>query len=250
MAPAHSIISPTSFDVTKVKFGVPKNLDNGGKIIPVYYDEGQFVVQTPKLSAPYGVNRWDNASNGGGGGGGGGVKLSLDVSFGNHADPERPELAAFFNMAQELNSLFVAEALDKSNAWFKKKFSSVDVIEALYTSLIKYSKDKNTGEISHTYPPTFKISLPQRDGNNAFQTYTKDKEMIEFETIDMKGGELIAIIQCTGIWVAGGKFGCTWRAAQLKVFPNSKKLPAFAFKSDPEEDYESFVSGAALAMEG
>ena len=222
-------ITAADFDISKVKFGTAKNLDNGGKIIPISYNDGQFIVQTPKLSCPYGVSVWENSD-----------KHSVEVSFGKHE--ENSDLGAFFSMAQELNKLILNEALDKSNAWFKKKHTQIEVIEALYTSLIKYSKDKTTGEISHAYPPTFKIGLPKSpDGNWRFQAYSAERELVDFGAINLKGGEMIALIQCTGVWVAGGKCGCTWNAVQVKVFPNGKSLPPFAFLPDPEEDYADFV---------
>ena len=219
-----TIISANAFDISKVTFGTPKSLDSGGKHIPVYYDGNQFMVQTPKMRTPYGVNRWENP--------GGDFKLSIDMSFGNFGDD--PKLNAFHKMMSELNTAFVREALDNSNAWFKKKFSSIDVIDALYTSLIKVSKDKVTHEPSDIYPPTFKLSLLQRNGADTFTVYDAAKEKTELSQVEMKGADLLAIIQCNGIWIAGGKFGCTWRAVQMKVFPSKSHLPRFAFKADPE----------------
>jgi hypothetical protein len=228
MASNNAILLPVNFDVSKISFGVPKNLDNGGKIIPIAYEGRPLVLQTPKLTTPYGANRWDNDR------GGGGVKISIDLSFGNPA--ENPELKPFFEMVKELNKLFIDEAFKNSNAWFKKKYVNTEVIEALYTSLIKYSKDKVTGEPSTTYPPTFKVQLPQRDGNYTFQVYDAQKQQIDFDAVDMKGGEILSIIQCTGVWVAGGKFGCSWKAVQLKVWPRMSKLMPFAFVDEVEDD--------------
>lgn len=232
MAPNGTILAPVNFDVSKVSFGAPKSLDNGGKIIPINYDGGVFLVQTPRMHVPYGVNRWDNSTERGST-----VKLSVDLSFGT-MDDAPADRAAFFGMMTALNKLFVDEAYNNSNAWFKKKYTSVDVIEALYTSLTKYSKDKQTGEVSHQYPPTFKLQLPQQDGVYKFQAYDSAKQLVDFDAIDLKGGEMVAIMQCSGVWVAGGKFGCTWRAVQIKVFPRASKLKAFAFVEDDDADYE------------
>jgi hypothetical protein len=41
-------------------------------------------------------------------------------------------------------------------------------------------------------------------------------------------------MRCTGIWIAGGKFGCSWRAMQIRVRrPNA--LPPCAFAYDDDE---------------
>lgn len=228
----NTIIKPDDFDVSKVKFGMPKSLDNGGKHIPIYYDGNPFMVQTPRMRTPYGVNRWENP-------GSDQPKLSLDLSFGNYK--EDPKLVSFFGMMDSLNKTVLREGLDNSTQWFKKKYTSIDVIEALYTSLIKVSKDKITHEPSDIYPPTFKIALQQRAGKDAFEVYDESKSQIDLSSVEMKGAEMLAIIQCNGIWVAGGKFGCTWRAVQMKVFPSKSVLKRDAFKADPEEDYASFL---------
>jgi hypothetical protein len=57
-------------------------------------------------------------------------------------------------------------------------------------------------------------------------------------------------MQCTGVWFAGGKFGLSWKAVQVRL----DSVPASlgrgpAFKSDEDEDDAPFVSagGAAFA---
>ena len=224
---ANNIVLPSKFDISKVKFGAPKNLDNGGKVISVNYDGKQFVVQTPKMRCPYGINKWENER-------GGPPKLSIDASFGSFEDDQK--LGHFHEMMNQLNRLFVKEALDNSNAWFKKKFTSTDVIEALYTSLIKVPKDKLTGEPSTAFPPTFKVSLPN---TGSCEMYDSNRQRIDMDAVDLKGADVQAIIQCSGVWIAGGKFGCTWRGVQLQVFPNQNRLPAFAFVADEDCDYDS-----------
>ena len=37
-----------------------------------------------------------------------------------------------------------------------------------------------------------------------------------------KGVNIVAIIQCGGLWFANGKFGCTWRLFQAVVQPKMK----------------------------
>ena len=219
---ANSIVQGKSFDISKVTFGQLKALENGGKLIPVYYDGNPFIIQTPKMKSPFGASRWENTDRGAA------VKVSIDLSFGDYA--ESKDLTAFYNMINELNTFFVSQAIDNSNAWFKKKYNSVEVVEALYTSLIRHSKEGQ-------YPPTFKISLPMRNDVNTFKTYNANMEKIEFDTVDIKGGEVQAIVRCNGIWIVGGKFGCTWKTEQIKVVPNPRHMPPFAFKEDPETAY-------------
>jgi hypothetical protein len=116
-----------------------------------------------------------------------------------------------------------------SVAWFKKKHSQ-DVVEALMTPLIKLPKDKDK------YPPTFKISLPMRDGRPMFDTYDHSKQEVDFAGIDFKGAEVVVIMRCNGVWLAGGKYGCTFRAEQIKVYP-SIKVCLSRLVADDESEY-------------
>ncbi len=228
------VVLPSDFDISLVTFGVPKSpqsaqtqsAQSAMKFVPILYDGRPLFMQTPKLHCPYGVNRWDNN-------GVGAVKVSIDVSMGR-AD-EGKDKTAFFEAIKALNKRVVDEAFQNSVLWLKKTFKSLDVIEALNTPMIKYDKDKVTGEVSTAYPPKFKIQLPQRDGKWAFETYDAKKERIDFDSVEIKGGEVVSLILCTGVWVAGGKFGCSWKAMQLKVYPHLGHLKPFAFVEETDE---------------
>jgi hypothetical protein len=122
--------------------------------------------------------------------------------------------------------------------WLKKKYNSVDVVEALYTPMVKYAKDKTTGEITDKYPPTFKLKIPFV--NSAFQceVYDNKRKTVDLkqliDTGAFKGAKVTAIIQCLGIWVAGGKYGCSWKVLQMRVSP-PQTIKGYAFK-DLEDD--------------
>lgn len=222
-----SIILPTNFDVSKLSFGNVKTLDNGGKIVGVYYDSKPLVLQTPEMSAPFGISKWspDGPSSAN-------EKHTLELSF--KGRDERKSLDAFFNVLSALDKFMVEGGMERSQEWFKKKFSVVDVVEALYTPCVKHAKDKMTGEITDKYPPTFRLSLPTKDGKYTFDTYDNDKERVDLSQIETKGAKVTAIIQFNGVWLAGGKFGCMWKTVQMRVVPPST-IKGFAFQ-DLEDD--------------
>ena len=51
----------------------------------------------------------------------------------------------------------------------------------------------------------------------------------------MKGSKIRALIQCTALWFAGGKFGCSWKVAQLCVQVPAR-LNHYAFVADSEDE--------------
>jgi hypothetical protein len=66
------------------------------------------------------------------------------------------------------------------------------------------------------------------------------------EDVLSKRTKVTAIIQCTGVWFAGGKFGTTWKAAQLRVDSQPEQIRGPAFRSDAP-DIRAFVAKATAA---
>ena len=140
-------------------------------------------------------------------------------------------------------------AMDNSHAWFKKAKISEDAIRELYTPQVKISLDPDTGEPS-AYPPKFTYKVVKRDGKfQNFTIYDNDKkvfdvnkttdEPVEFENVVMKGALVKVVLKCNGIWVANGKFGCTWRAEQMRVKVPEGGLRDFAILSDSDDEGDS-----------
>lgn len=232
-----SIILPSKTDIetfeSKISYGIPKALDNGGKVIYMYFDKKPFIIQTPEMIAPFGLSRWsaDNSIN---------EKISIDLSF--KEKDIRPSLKAFYKMLSIIDKKLVSDGLENSMSWFKKKITTEAVVDALYTPLVKNPKDKDTGEIIDKYPATFRLALPYRDGVFQCKIF-KDKEEVDIESMEIKGSKVTAIMQCVGIWVAGGKFGCSWKALQVRVIPQ-ESLTSYAFQdenivdSDEDDEYD------------
>jgi hypothetical protein len=84
--------------------------------------------------------------------------------------------------------------------------------------MIKHAKDKDTCEPTDKYPPTFKMNLPFCDGKFACEVYDDKRNLIDLNDIQTKGARVTALIQCTGIWLAGGKFGRHKKREKFAVF--------------------------------
>jgi hypothetical protein len=166
----------------------------------------------------------------------------------------------------ELEAKIKADALTHSKDWFGKVHSSPDVIDALYTPMLKYSKDKLTGNPDLTKAPTLRVKLPlwegvwkclicDEDGNKLFPG-EPTKTPLDFIK---KGTNLAVIMQCGGLWFANGKFGVTWKLAQavvqrpkgsltdeclIKLKPSDKARLKAA--PAPDADDDSAVAGAQV----
>lgn len=235
---ATNVILPRDFDPSLVSFSEPRQLESGGRSIFLSYDGQPFSVQTPEMNAPFGMSNYKDRA-----GGVGPDKYTLDLSFKGIA--ERPNIRAFFTMLETIDRMMIEYGLANSQTLFKKRHTSADVVAALYTPAIKFSKDRNTGEVNDRYPPTFKMALPQKDGNFLCESYDARRNRIDLPDVDTKGSSVTAITRCVAIWVINGKFGVTWKALQLRVTPSSS-LRGYAFRETDEDKVPDLPPRRAL----
>jgi hypothetical protein len=225
----NSVILAKDFDIKHIKLGALRTLDNGGKVVYVNYKGSPLIIQTPKLKAPFGLSNWEG-------------KYSVDLSLSGY-DGSIEGVTTFFNVLSQLDEQMLEQGMANGMAWFKRKMASTDVVDALYTRNVKFPKDRNTGEITDKYPPTFKLSIPTRDGKFQVDAYDVKKEKIDISSVELKGAKITALAQCLGLWVAGGKFGCSWKVIQLRVEP-LESIQGYAFHDmDESQKEESDIDG-------
>jgi hypothetical protein len=202
-----NIVSPASFDVSKVTFRAPKVLDSGAKFVSVDYNERQLMTQTPSMVIPYGLNVYDKA---------GPTTYSVDVSF--RGVEENPRVKAFYDMLVAFDERLVNAGLENAQAWFKMPGASREVIKAFYTPSIKVSTDREGKP--KPYPPTLKVKLPKKNGTFEAQFYDSEKRPYEGVTVEellVKGSSATFLLKCVGLWFAGTKFGASWKAVQVRM---------------------------------
>ncbi len=203
------------FDIKHVRLGTLKTLDNGGKIVYINYKGKPLILQTPKLKSPFGLSNWEG-------------KYSIDMSLAGY-DGTNENVTSFYKALSAIDDLLMEEGMQNGMAWFKRKISSKDVVDALYTRNVKFSKDKATGEFTDKYPPTFKVAIPRRDDAFQCDVYDASRNKIDLNNVEVKGAKVTVLAQCLGVWLAGGKFGCSWKVIQLRVEPQ-ESIHGYAFR--------------------
>jgi hypothetical protein len=107
---------------------------------------------------------------------------------------------------------------------------SEDAVDALWTPMVKYPKDKETGEADLSRSPTLRVKIPFWEGVwktelydvNSTQIFPDtDNAMITPKDLIAKGANVALVILCGGIWFANGKFGVTWKLFQGVVKPKT-----------------------------
>tara|TARA_Y100000589_G_scaffold181492_1_gene171824 strand:- start:1160 stop:1930 length:771 start_codon:yes stop_codon:yes gene_type:complete len=221
-----SVVKARDIDINNVGYSAPKVLKNGGKTVYINYDKQKFIVQVPKMSTPYGLSNYNG-------------KYSLNLSFKNLDNND--DLRLFFSHLSALDEKIMEDACDNSIAWLNKKNIQKEVISDFYSPIIKHAKDKKTGEITNQYPPTINIKVPFWDNKFTCDIYDHEKNKVEdnFETVLHKGSQFQSLIQCTGIWFAGSKFGCSWKFLQIRV-SKKQNISGYCFiDSDSDNDNDN-----------
>lgn len=221
-----SIYLPSEIDLNAITFSQPRQLEKtGGKMIYLYHNKKPLVMQIPMMYAPYGMNQWPLD--------GPATKYNIDVSFQGHEND--PNISSLLEVMCNFDSTIVQAGMTNSLTWLKEKISNAEVMKAKYTPMVKYSKNEH-GEISNKYPPTFRFQIPFKDGQFMCDTYNLNKELMDLSDLVTKRARVSALLQCNGIYVAGGKIGCTWKAIQMRIIPGSTPIPkGYAFLEDDED---------------
>lgn len=222
--PKPQIVKSENLNVEHIEYSEPKKLSHGGQAIYINYDGKPLILQTPKMNMPWAMGKFDGDI----------PKYSLDLSF--KGMDNNPTLENFYKAFSMLDEKLVNDGVSNSMSWFKKKNQSKDVCKALYATQIKVSKDKN-GEPDGKYPPTMKVKVPWKDGTFQCDAYDYNKKLIEedLSNVLVKGTQVQALIQCVGMWFAGGKYGCSWKVVQMKVTPPAG-IHGYSFIDDSEDD--------------
>jgi hypothetical protein len=208
----NSIILTKDLDISKITYDEPRKLENGGKMIYISFKNNPLRIQTPQCYLPFGINVYKNEDSGS-------ETHSMEFSF--DGKDTKQTLMDFYEKMRSFDELNIQKGFEYQQSWFRKKYPNKEVIEALYTTMVKFPKDKN-GEISTEWPPTFKFKLPFINKEYKFEMYDKANKKIDPSTVQTKGARAVAILKCNGIWLAGGKFGMSWKAEQIQITPPNK----------------------------
>lgn len=224
MTSAKMILSGTNFDAnTDIKYSKMKVDSRGGKSVGILNSTSNTAtyISTP-LMLTWGVNEYVDDNSGR-------VTYDLALQFPNE-EYAKEDTTNFLNNMIEFESKIKKDAITNAKEWFGKAKMSEDAIDALWTPMLKYPKDKNTGEPDTDRAPTIKVKIPFWDGEWKTELYDIEQNLV-FPSPDggsstpkdliVKGSHAAAVLLCGGIWFANGKFGVTWRLFQGVIKPKA-----------------------------
>lgn len=183
----------------------PKRNFKGGLRIDIGYAcesmrADTYLIQTPKLRAPFGLGMHENEGN---------TSYSLSMSLDEYQTAGSVH-KEFMEGIQAIDEKITKLAAENSVQWFKKPMK-LEVIQELFRPSIKMNPN---GE----WPPTFKLKVPYYNNKMNCRFYNAHKQQIEGSAIT-KGSQCISLVQLSHLWFLDRQFGCTWVTKQVQVFP-------------------------------
>ena len=226
-----AIIFPKDFKASNVTVSPVKVMDSGAKQAYANYDGHSMMMQVSGLSVPYGMSVFDKA---------GPIKYSVDLSLKGY-EGDNAKVKQIYDAFHSLDEHMIDLGVKFSKQWFKADMNR-EIVKAFYTPCVRFSKDAEGN--NKPYPPTLKVQLKQRDGKFETAVYDEAKQPLKdipLEEILVKHAVISSLIQCTGVWFAGSKFGLSWKAVQIKADSLPESIRGFAFR---DEDAPAVSSSA------
>ena len=234
-------ILPKSVDVSKLRYSEVRTLASGSKSIYVNYGTQKLRIQTPVMHMPYGIGEGFEDKN----------KApapelkkntdkKYDVTLSFKGSEENPKIQTFLDKMREIEVEIIDKAFENREPWFKDDYDGNKAFVArMFSPMIKIDKDPKTGKVVGKYPPTLRVKVPYDGVNDKFNfdSFDMDNNDINFSDIiaKLKGGKTQLIIELTGIWMAGGKYGCTWKVISGKFQLAQSNKMSFIQDSDTEK---------------
>lgn len=221
------VVLGNKLDVNNIEYSDIKTNQSGGKHIFIKGpNQTSLFLQTPIMRVPFGLKTFDENNK----------RWSLDLSFKNNDK--------FLKIMQDFNEKILNDATKKTKKWFNKT-NKKEVLQELYSSSVKYSKNRETGEIDNKYPPTLKLNVTNYDNKwDNVKVFDKNRNILD-EDLDkllIGGCEVRMIIKCKGIWFINGKFGCNWALVQCETKTNINNEYEYSFIDSDDEDIDELSS--------
>ena len=238
---AERIIDGTLFNVNDIMYTTPKATPQGAKSVNILNKKTKtgLTLSTP-LMLTWGASEYVDQASGVGDG-----KFTLSLQFPGK-EYETDDTTAFLKNMKALEDKIKADALVYSKEWFGKVHKSAEVVDALWTPMLKYSKDKASGDYDYSRPPTLRIKLPQWEGVFKTEIYSEDGDKLfpgsdsSVSPLDYlkKGSNIMTLIQFAGIWFVNGKFSASWKLVQAVVQKPKPTLQGQCFLKLKTQDKE------------
>ena len=239
------ITKAKNFKASQIVYKPAKVNARGGKNVQIQIKGNPLVIQFP-LMLTWGVNEFTDESSGR-------VSYDMALQFGGGVS----SVEKFQKAMKELEDKILDDATsEKCKEWFGKSKMSREVAEAMMYPILKYPKVKDgptKGDPDYDRFPTLKLKLPYWENKFSVEFYDMNRKPIFIPSADIenspqgnktpmdvvpKASYVKGLLACTGIWMAGGRFGVTWKIVQANVRPPTRLVGTGTCHIDDDSDDE------------
>uniref|UniRef100_A0A6C0C3U3 Uncharacterized protein n=1 Tax=viral metagenome TaxID=1070528 RepID=A0A6C0C3U3_9ZZZZ len=248
MSASDSITKAKLFNPSNVTYKAPLVNKRGGKSVMCQLNGAPIVLQFP-LMLTWGINERVDEQSG---------RVSYDMAL-QFEKGKSSSIDKFESALQKFQDKILDDAVSKSKEWFGKSKLSREVAEAMMYPILKHPKKKDgSGEPDFERSPTLKLKIPFWDNKYNIELYSMEGKpaYLPEDTarkmgidspqgvrcpVDLvpKASHVKGLLACTGVWMAGGRFGVTWKLVQACVRPPVRLVGSgqchIAEDSDDEE---------------
>jgi hypothetical protein len=243
--PTEMIVKAKAFQPTEITYKPAVVNARGGKNVKIQFRGNPLVLSVP-LMFTWGVNERVDESSG---------RISYDTSLVFETE-KSSSINSFCEKMKVLENKVLDDACSKSKEWFGKSKLSREVAEAMMYPILKYPKDKNSGELDLSRNPNMKLKLPYWEGVFNLELYDMKGKPLFLPTKEGDEGpqgsktpvDLVpsrtyvkGLVACNGIWMAGGRFGLTWKLIQAQVRPPVRLVGTGVCHIDSDSDDEELL---------
>ena len=217
------IISGETFNPSRdIKYSKPKVNTSGGKSIGILNaaTNSATFLATP-LMMTWGVSEFVDKKTSD-------KSYSMSLQFPGE-EYNTPAISKFRANLAKFEEKVKSDALANQKEWFGKSTMTAEHVALFWTPMLKFAKGEN-GEPDHAKNPTLNVKLPIWEGTWNVELFDPQSRKIfpdanneHLTPVDLiaKGSHVAVVLQCGGVWFAGGKFGVTWKLFQGVVKPKT-----------------------------
>jgi hypothetical protein len=244
---ASTIIPCSELNIKDLKFYAPKATQGGGKNVGIMHTRTHTGL---RMSLPimftFGASDYQ-----------GNQQFSFSLQFPDTKDDSvSPEYAECLHRLVEFEANLKQKVLEYSKDWLGKQLKSIEMVDMIWTPMLKYPKNSETKEPDYSRSPTLNVKLPCWDGKWSSEVYDENRvklfpnpEETEITPLQFitRGNNMATIVQCGGLWIVGGKMGVTWKLVQTVVKQQNTSISGVCHINLKETDKNKLSSVADLS---
>ena len=175
-------------DVSNISFGKIRVMNDGTRVVPLQYGNGQLAIQIPEMVCREGASVTSTRAS-----------LILNIK----KNDKRNGVHKFRDVLQQIDARIEEAAREYGAEWFQKN-------PATYSSILRVD---NAGQHS------ILLSVPGHGDVFGCPVHNSGKMDVNVSDLAIKGIRVTAILKCAGVWIAAGRMGLSWKTAALRCDP-------------------------------